>query len=114
MHYAVMPKLHVSLHNALHALLLQQDIYAIQLPHLLHDMISCRAYIGLLERIQQITAAAEQLSDENGLLRQQAGLLANEHIDVSGVRLARVSVAAAPFKIYDANQVPTECQIASA
>lgn len=36
-----------------------------------------------------MTGTVERLSDENGLLRQRAGLAATHHIDVSGVQLAK-------------------------
>ncbi|KAL0054879.1 hypothetical protein WJX82_003695 [Trebouxia sp. C0006] len=49
---------------------------------------------GLLERMQQMTGTVEKLADENSLLRQQAGL-ATDHIDVSGVQLAKLSSPAA-------------------
>lgn len=40
--------------------------------------------------MRQMTGTIEKLSDENGLLRQQAGLAAADHIDISGVQLAKV------------------------
>ena len=42
-----------------------------------------------------MTGTVERLSDENGLLRQRAGLAATHHIDVSGVQLAKASLPAA-------------------
>ena len=42
--------------------------------------------------MQKLKGAVEKLSDENGLLRQQAGMAAADHIDVSGVQLAKVSL----------------------
>ena len=47
-------------------------------------------YIGLLNRIQQLTGAVEKLSDENASLRQQAGLAPTHEIELSGVKLAKV------------------------
>ncbi len=44
--------------------------------------------------MQQMTGTVEKLADENSLLRQQAGL-ATDHIDVSGVQLAKLSSPAA-------------------
>ncbi|DBB08945.1 TPA: hypothetical protein ACH3X3_007581 [Trebouxia sp. C0006] len=41
-----------------------------------------------------MTGTVEKLADENSLLRQQAGL-ATDHIDVSGVQLAKLSSPAA-------------------
>lgn len=55
-------------------------------------ILDCAAPSGLLERIQQMTVTVEKLSDENNVLRLQAGVAATDGIELSGVKLAKVSL----------------------
>ena len=50
---------------------------------------------GLSERVRQITEVVEQLVEENRHLRQHAGLSTCDTIDLSAVKLAKVSFATA-------------------
>lgn len=47
-------------------------------------------FADLLQRIKQMTAAVETVSDENRLLRQQSGMAETDGLDLTGVRLAKV------------------------
>lgn len=40
-----------------------------------------------------MTGAVEKLSDENNVLRLQAGVAATDDIELSGVKLAKVNLA---------------------
>ncbi|KAL0017694.1 hypothetical protein WJX77_012070, partial [Trebouxia sp. C0004] len=47
---------------------------------------------GLMERMRTMTCAVEDLSHENQVLRQQAGVSAKDTVDLSGIKLAKDSM----------------------
>ena len=52
-----------------------------------------------MERMRTMTCAVEDLSHENQVLRQQAGVSATHTVDLSGIKLAKVK----PVTTHDAN-----------
>ena len=59
---------------------------------LMQFSLDCAAPSGLLDRIQQMTVTVEKLSDENNVLRLQAGVAATDEVELSGVKLAKVNL----------------------
>jgi len=52
-----------------------------------------------MERMRMMTCAVEDLSHENQVLRQQAGVSATHTVDLSGIKLAKVK----PVNTHDAS-----------
>ena len=52
-----------------------------------------------MERMRTMTCAVEDLSNETQVLRQQAGVPATDTVDLSGIKLAKVT----PINTHDAD-----------
>lgn len=52
----------------------------------------CSCCAGLLQRVKQLTAAVETVSEQNQLLRKQSGIAEDAGLDLIHVRLAKVTL----------------------
>lgn len=65
-------------------------------------------YAELLQRIKQLTSAIETVSNENQLLRQQCGIADTAGLDLTDVKLAKVTLPCS-LLVACAAHVPAMC-----